>query len=267
MGMSITPLSAHVGARITGIDLKQPITPDGAAALRNALDQHHMLVVSQPDLTEAEQARFGEVFGKIEVRTAKAGTRPTEQFVSNTRQDGILGDGEIEFHHDHLFHAEPLSAIALYGIEIPASGSRTSFRSSSVLLSRARKAFDIDLDSIRCLHLFNYGADFTAWQDPAQASPDSPRAWQPLVWTHPRTGEKVFWLCRTSAVDFEGISRQDGYQLIQDLVAFADAQTDLVYTHDWKVGDLVIWSNRMVQHRRLPFNANEGRTLRRTPIV
>ncbi|MFM0700677.1 TauD/TfdA dioxygenase family protein [Paraburkholderia sediminicola] len=267
MTVSIEPLSPYVGARVVGIDLTRPIDSDAAGTLRQALDRYHVLVVRQPDLTEADQARFGEVFGKIEVRTAKQGAKPKEQFVSNTRKDGILGDGEIEFHHDHLFHPQPLTAIALYAIEIPASGSKTEFRNSSVLLDRARNAFDADFEQIRCLHLFNYGGDFTAWQDPAKASPDSPRAWQPLVWTHPHTGQQVFWLCRTSAVDFEGIGREDGYRLIGELVEFANRQTDIVYTHNWQVGDLVIWSNRMVQHRRLPFNAGEPRTLRRTPIV
>jgi taurine dioxygenase len=267
MPVSIEPLSPYVGARVVGLDLTRDIDELAASTLRAALDTHGVLVIQQADLSEADQARFGEVFGRIEVRTAKQGSKPREQFVSNTRKDGILGDGEIEFHHDHLFHPEPLNAIALYAIEIPSTGSQTEFRNSSVLLERARQSFDNDFDQIKCLHLFNYGADFTAWQNPADASPDSPRAWQPLVWTHPATGKKVFWLCRTSAVDFEGIARDKGYQLIADLVQFADQQTDIVYTHEWQVGDLVIWSNRIVQHRRLPFNAQESRTLRRTPIV
>jgi hypothetical protein len=64
--------------------------------------------------------------------------------------------------------------------------------------------------------------------------------------------------------DFGGAGRQ----LIDDIWTFATGNdADCTYVHNWSVGDLLIWDNLMLQHARLPFDSNEPRTLRRTPIV
>ncbi len=268
MAIRVEPLTEHVGARIHGLDLHQPIADEAAETLRQAFARHHVLVVNQEGVDSEQQARFAEVFGRIEVRApSKNGEKPREQYVSNARPDGILGDGEISFHHDHLFHAQPLSAIILYGLEVPASGSATAFRSATELYRRLPDGLRKRAERVRCLHLFNYGGDFTAWQNPAEALPDSPRAWQPLIWDVPGRDEKALWVSPATTIEFDGLEREAGNQLLRELTDFADGVDGVVYAHQWAVGDMLIWSNRMVQHRRLPFNAAERRTLRRTPIV
>jgi taurine dioxygenase len=39
-----------------------------------------------------------------------------------------------------------------------------------------------------------------------------------------------------------------------------------VYTHQWRVGDLVVWDNLAVQHARDDVAVGSGRTLRRVPV-
>jgi taurine dioxygenase len=40
----------------------------------------------------------------------------------------------------------------------------------------------------------------------------------------------------------------------------------LTWYNHWKVGDLVMWDNRCVMHRREPFNATDRRIMHRTQI-
>jgi alpha-ketoglutarate-dependent 2,4-dichlorophenoxyacetate dioxygenase len=44
----------------------------------------------------------------------------------------------------------------------------------------------------------------------------------------------------------------EALMLIRDLTEFATAR-ELVYTHRWRVGDLVMWDNRCTMHRRDSF--------------
>ena len=270
MNLRITPLSTNVGALVEGFDLRKTADPAAAEAVREAFRRHHMLLIRQRDVSDVDQVRFAELFGKISVRHLRANesSQSLTQFVSNSRSDGILGDGEIVFHQDHSFYNPPLTAIILYGVQIPPSGSQTKFRNAHTMFLEFPEALRARARKVRVLHLFNYQGDYTGWQDPATAPADSPRAWQPLVWTRPGTGEEVLWLSPLSTVGFEGIGFDDGMKLIGELRAAADAiEARHTVVHTWAPGDLVIWNNLMLQHGRLPFPANEARTLRRSAIL
>lgn len=270
MSLEVRPLTDHVGAEITGFDLRRPADPTTADRLRAAFRDHHLLLVRQPGISDEDQRRFARIFGEISIRYMRTNeNRETQtQYVSNTRTDGILGDGEIVFHQDHVFYEKPLTAIILYAIEIPKSGSATKFRNAHTMLDALPKQLQDRAREIKVLHLFNYQGDYRAWQDPAEAPPDSPRAWQPLVWTNPETHKDALWLSPLSTVDFAGIDREGGKRLIEELSArTAEIDAAHTYVHQWTPGDLVIWDNRMLHHARLPFESSEARTLRRSSIV
>ena len=40
----------------------------------------------------------------------------------------------------------------------------------------------------------------------------------------------------------------------------------IAWTHQWRVGDLVLWDNRCTMHRRDPFDATSRRVMHRTQI-
>ena len=53
--------------------------------------------------------------------------------------------------------------------------------------------------------------------------------------------------------------------LLRDLIEHA-TQPEFVYSHKWRVNDLVIWDNRQTMHRGRPFPAHEARDVRRTTV-
>jgi len=270
MSISFEPLAPHVGAEIKGYDLRDEADAATKQALRDAFREHHLLVVRQPGVTDEEQVRFAGIFGNVSVRYSRANenVQSKVQYVSNSRPDGILGDGEIVFHMDHVFYPVPLTAILLYGIDIPKSGTATKFRNAHELYARLPDALRDRTHDIKVLHLFDYTGDHTGWQDPAKAPPESPRAWQPLVWKNPETGEDSLWLSPLTTVGFEGVSLAEGRKLIEELWDFAGTvDREFTYVHRWAPGDLVIWDNRMLHHAREPFQSSESRTLRRNSIV
>ena len=262
------PLSTHVGAEVTGIDVGTMVDESAAAALRQALSRCRLLLFRQPGLSQDAQIRFTEIFGQLYSSKAyKSDMGGKGYYFSNTREDGQVPTGELSYHHDHLFNERPCKAGVLYAMEIPASGSATKFRDSVVLADRMPADLRERARGVKCLHMLDYAdVSKTGRVDHTAAAAKARRAWQPLLWTQPETGKQALWVVPLTTVDFSGIERADGDRLLSELWDYAEQQHDLEYAHAWKVGDLLIWDNLLLCHARAPFEPTEGRTLRRTTV-
>jgi taurine dioxygenase len=53
--------------------------------------------------------------------------------------------------------------------------------------------------------------------------------------------------------------------LLDEIWQFA-TQPQFVWTHQWRVGDLVLWDNRCTMHRRDPFDSATRRIMHRTQV-
>jgi taurine dioxygenase len=87
----------------------------------------------------------------------------------------------------------------------------------------------------------------------------------PIVNVHPRTGVKSLYLDPSTTSGIVGMPDHEGQQLLDDLTAHA-TRPEFVYKHDWQIGDLVMWDNALVLHRRDPFDMAENRLLKRTTV-
>jgi len=104
----------------------------------------------------------------------------------------------------------------------------------------------------------------------ADPSPEELARWRarpthehPLVWTH-RSGGKSLVL-GASADYVVGMDLDEGRALLAELLDRATA-ADKVYSHDWSVGDTVIWDNRGVLHRAAPYDPDSPREMLRTTV-
>ena len=87
-----------------------------------------------------------------------------------------------------------------------------------------------------------------------------------LVRTHPATGRKALYLA-SHASHIVGWPVPEGRMLIRDLMEHA-TQPQFVHTHQWQVGDLVIWDNRATMHRARPFDLDQyKRDMRRATVM
>jgi alpha-ketoglutarate-dependent 2,4-dichlorophenoxyacetate dioxygenase len=88
---------------------------------------------------------------------------------------------------------------------------------------------------------------------------------QVLVRTHPVTGRKSLYLS-SHAGGIIGWPVPEARAFLRDLIEHA-TQRQFVYSHQWRVGDLVMWDNRQTIHRARPFPENEPRDVRRTTLA
>ena len=88
---------------------------------------------------------------------------------------------------------------------------------------------------------------------------------QTLVRTHPVTGRKSLYLA-SHAGSIVGWPIPEARFFLRDLIEHA-TQREFVYSHKWRLGDLVMWDNRQTMHRARPFPAEEPRDMRRTTLA
>jgi alpha-ketoglutarate-dependent taurine dioxygenase len=85
----------------------------------------------------------------------------------------------------------------------------------------------------------------------------------PLVWTH-KSGRKSL-VIGNSAHNILNYDPLDGEELLIRLRDFATGP-EFTYSHEWKVGDLVMWDNTGALHRATPYPLDCGRMMHRTKL-
>ena len=81
------------------------------------------------------------------------------------------------------------------------------------------------------------------------------------MWKH-RSGQKSLILGNT-ARSVIGKDPQESALLLHGLREWA-TQAQFVYSHEWSLGDAVMWDNTGTMHRAMPYDADCGRLLHRT---
>ena len=116
----IRPLAGAFGAEILHFDAARSGDPEAARTWHDALDRHQLLVFRGVAFDAEAQLALTTTLGTplLENESGRAW-----QFVSNTHEEGILGDERFAFHSDHAFMEDPIEIISLYGLEIPAASS------------------------------------------------------------------------------------------------------------------------------------------------
>ena len=94
---------------------------------------------------------------------------------------------------------------------------------------------------------------------------DTVGAHHPLVRTDPKTGRKALFLGRRPKAYVLGLSVAESEALLNSLWAHA-TQPRFTMCHEWKVGDLLMWNNLSVLHRRDPFDPKTRRVMHRSQI-
>ena len=258
--VAVIPTGGALGAEIKGLDVRQPMPRETVAAVREALLTHCMVFFRDQTISEQEQVAFTRYFGEPAVHVRKQAARATKEImmVSNLKKDGkpigALGHREIEFHSDLSYMPHPGTISILYAVEIPDEGGATSWCNGYA----AYDGLDDDLKE-RLVGLRATHRHFRPEQNPANIVD------HPVVCTHPETGRKTLFVSPYFTKTIIGMTKTEGQSLLSTLFEH-ETRPEFIWTHHWKVGDLVMWDNRATMHRREPFPETQRRLMKRTQV-
>jgi len=270
LDLEIRPLSAALGAEVDGVDLSEEPAEETKIRLRQAWDQHALLLLRDQRLTLDEQVRFGRVFGTISSQGENAAKLGGVTYVSNVATDGSNAKGELAFHIDHSFYPRPLHGLMLYGIEVPPVGGDTMFANAKLAYQRLPHGLKDRIARLRALHVYDFAysrGDRAAERiRESDIASDALRAEHPVVLTHPKTGEKILYVSRRHTDRILGLDPAESDALLEELLSYITL-ADIVYRHAWRPGDLVLWDNLALQHARTDFDSTYRRHMRRVQIA
>lgn len=255
MGLTITPLSSHLGAEIRGVDLSRPIDAATKAALNGAFLEHSVIAIRDQKLnapqTLAAAQVFGEVFPQHNSRFALPDC-PLVHYLSNQDffPDGtryIPGEG---YHTDHSNDALPPKATVLHAVQLPDRGGDTQYVNMRLAYDELPQATKRRIDGLQAVHVYQSRHSARKLMGlAAEAQARVPEAVvHPLVRTHPETGRKAIYINPIRIESIVGIDDAEALPLLDELLAHATREK-YQYRHRWQPGDLVLWDNRCLLHK------------------
>jgi len=269
MAISVYPVTEDFAAEIGDLDLARPLDPADLAAVKAAFATYAVLIFPDQQLTQEQHLAFAALFGPLEMTIAvhrkDAPLRVRKEFadVSNlNHKDKVWGkDSRTRqfqlanrlWHTDSSFKRLPALASLLYARAIAPAGGHTEFADERAAYDALPEAMRRRLVGLVAEHsIFNSRGrlGFTNFsEEERQGLPPVP---QVLVRVIPESGRKSLYLASHAGRIF-GMPDAEGRALIDELIEHA-TRRQFVYTHRWRVHDLVMWDDRCTMHRGTAFD-------------
>lgn len=258
MTVTLTPVSPAGGVEVGEVDARA-LASDEADVLRRAWRDHHFILLRDQALDVEQQLAFASYFGVIrtpsrEIHQHLTGTDTRFTYLSNTRPDGTGGGNAELFPHQDYSFADPVGGICLHAIELPSAGGDTGFTNCQLALEELPASLRCRIEGRSAQHFERF----------ARLDPPS-RAVHPIVYTHPETGRELLFVNPVFTEFVVGLDPGESESLLSDLYDWL-ARPEFTYWHRWRVGDLLLFDNTVLQHARTSWPNDEARTLRRCQL-
>jgi taurine dioxygenase len=279
MVISIRNLDATLGAEIDGIDVSKPLPQADIDAIEAAWRERLVVVFHGQSLSDPQLIAFSRNFGELDppgpnpygelFNKAYPELNVISNVVENGKPIGNLGDGEAVWHADMTYVDLPPKAAMLHALEVPPpeAGGNTyfanMFEAYENLPADIKKAAD-DRIAVHDASRNSAGVLRKGYKEITDVR-ETPGAHHPLVRTDPKSGRKALFLGRRPSAYVLDLEVAESEALLEALWAHA-TQPRFVMCHRWKVGDLVMWNNLSVLHRRDPFDPKTRRVMHRSQI-
>jgi taurine dioxygenase len=285
--IGVRPTGAALAADVEGIDLAGPLAPETVAAVKAAWGDHLVLRFRGQHLSDDDLLRFSRQFGELDWAPVAAarikvpgedryidGTPEGRQYVmvvSNVIENGVaigqLGAYEAIWHTDMSYIAAPPMASLLYSLEVPPAGGDTGFCNMYLALETLPAGLRRQVEGRVCRHdaSRNSAGELRRGYVDASDASHTVGADHPIVRTHPATQRKALFLGRRRNAYIPGLPLADSEALLDALWEHA-TRDEFTWYQQWRAGDLILWDNRCVMHRRDAFDPASRRVMHRTQI-
>jgi alpha-ketoglutarate-dependent taurine dioxygenase len=279
MAMTVKNLDAALGAEIDGIDVSQPLSQADVDAIEAAWRERLVVVFHRQRLSDPQLIAFSRNFGELDPPGPNPYGEPflkdhpelnvISNVVENGKPIGNLGDGEAVWHADMTYVDVPPKAAMLHALEVPPpeAGGNTYFAN----MFEAYDTLPVDLKkaaegrtAVHDASRNSAGMLRKGYREVADVR-ETVGARHPLIRTDVETGRKALFLGRRPNAYVLGLEVAESEALLDALWRHA-TQPRFAMCHVWAVGDLLMWNNLSVLHRRDPFDPGTRRVMHRSQI-
>jgi len=282
MAVTVHPITPTFGAEVGDIDLGKPVSAGDIAAIKEAFTRYAVLVFPDQGFSDESHLDFARHFGPLETTVFKLRSDHKMRLHENLAdvgnldaEDRILGSddrvrlyqlGNRLWHTDSSFKRVPAYCSILHGRSIPPVGGHTEFADLRAAWDALPEATRRRLDGLVAEHSLMTSRARLGFSDFDEAER---KAFEPvpqvLVRRLQDSGRMSLYLA-SHAGAIRGMARDEAERLLRELIEHA-TQRQFVYTHRWRVNDLVMWDNRCTMHRGTDFDDQRyRRDMRRATV-
>ena len=239
-----------------------------------------VLRIRGQSLNDGELQRFSNRFGPLEeIPYGKISEEEKQKIknryvtvISNIEVDGKpiggLGNKEATWHSDMTYIENPPPASILMSLEVPELGGDTHFSDQKAAYLSLPNELVSRIENLSIKHNAAHTSvgDLRRGFDPIKDPREAPGAIHPIVRTHDETQEKMLYLGRRELAYVVGFALEESEQLLNEVWRYA-AMSENVWTQQWEIGDVIIWDNRRVLHRRDGFDQSQRRLMKRCQVM
>lgn len=245
--LEVETLTPHIGAKVRGVDLSQPLTNEQARDVHQAWIDWKILVFPNQHLNRDQHKAFARRWGKLHVHPMQPTYGGDEEIlVVKTTRDSTYTSGD-GWHTDVTCDPVPPLGSMLYITETPASGGGDTLFADMYLayqmLSDPMKEF---LDPLVAEH--DGAGPYVGSYKSTPPEGGYPKSQHPVIVTHPDSGKKLLYVNRGFTSHIVGLSRSESNAVLEMLYRLIDSTPRLYCRVDWEPNSLAFWDNRCTQH-------------------
>ncbi|MEU1472519.1 TauD/TfdA family dioxygenase [Streptomyces sp. NPDC005761] len=264
--LGISPLTPHIGAEVSGVDLSRPLDEAVAEELRQALLEWKVIFFrGQPGLEPRHHLDLAAVWGPPEANPffPNAGTAG----VSRLAKDAVAVGNENIWHSDHSFMAAPALGSVLRSVEVPAAGGDTMWADMGAAYDNLSDEMKARIENLTAVHDWvpSWGSTMTEEQI-AHFRASLPPVEHPVVVRHPRSGRELLYVNEPFTTRIVGLSDAESRELLDELVLQARVPEFQVRFH-WEQDSVAIWDNIATQHYAISDYYPQRRVMERIAVA
>ena len=272
MSLTITPISAALGAQIDGVDLTQPLSLEHRDAIEQALLVHQVIFFRNQPVTPQQQARFAANFGDLHIHPIYPNVpEQPEVLVLDTAVTDVR-DNAV-WHTDVTFLPTPALGAVLSAKQLPAFGGDTLWASGIAAFEGLSKPLQGLLEGLTATHDFTksfplerFGStpeDLARWE---QTRKNNPPLSHPVIRTHPVNGRKALFVNEGFTTRINELSDLESEAILKLLFAHA-TRPEYTIRWRWQENDVAFWDNRVTQHYAVDDYRPNRRVMHRATIL
>ena len=267
-----------LGGEIIGLDISNKLTQDQINFINQSWDERFVLVFRKQNLDDHKLMNFSKYFGELDPPGPNPygitflPEFPEINVISNVKNEhgtpiGNLGDGEAVWHADMTYLQLPPKAGILYALEVPENQGNTHFANMELAYSELPNRLKDKIDGKILIHdsAHNSAGMLRKGYSEVDNPSDTPGARHPMVITDKNTDNKLLFLGRRPHAYIIGLELEESENLLNEIWEHA-TQEKFTWTQKWEKGDLLMWKNLNVLHKRDAFDPNTRRVMHRTQI-
>jgi taurine dioxygenase len=262
--MQVRKLSEAGGIEIEGVELARLDSQESREVCR-LFDEHGLVLFKKQKLTKQQLIATGVPFGGAMTDPPGAGQRDAEApgiLTISTRgaggnvvpTDGNKIVGDIEWHTDQAYVANPNRGKILYAVQVPDEGGMTGFIDGQATYAALSEDMRKRLADLHVIHSLDHAQaavtrnkDYKVGDSKTLSSSTFPDLAFPMIYNHPVTGAKVLHVPPLWCAGIVEMPGAEGKALIAELTQHVTQQR-FQYWHRYDVGDAVLWDNWRFMH-------------------